>query len=674
MTDPNFTDFAHHVRERLLSLTAGGAQVLLTTASKDDLWNWYLMSFPEGTNPIFRERTVHDCACCRSFIKNLGRIVVLDAEGNYQTVWDGADAFGFLGTVATALAAFIREHPIAGTYHSRETSYGNLTNLEKLDNGETITWNHFQGDVPAQCITASVGEAMGATAAVRQVLNRGLEEDSLAALEVVNDLIASKSIYRGEEHARDVANFLALKQKYDETTGNLRTNFSWMHVSNPAARFRNTVIGTLVSDLVEGMGVNQAVGRFEAKVAPQNYKRSSAPITAGMVKKAVETLRGLGLESALKRRFATIEDVSVNDVLFVDRAVRSSMKDGLLDTLMAEIAVTPTTTKKGVIDISGEAFLSDVLPGAASAGIQLDKSHLGNFLSLTAPVEEDVAPLFQWNNNFAWAYDGDVTDGIKQRVKSAGGNVSAWLRVSLGWYNYDDLDIHCKTPDGGDIGYQNKAGVLDVDMNAGGRSSREAVENLAFSRAKIKGYGDGKYEIYVHQYAKREQEDVGFEIEYEYNGETRSARYDKPVRAQARVPVMTIVVKKGEVVSATFSKEVVGGSSSVDKWGVSTGQLVPIDTVLLSPNYWNGQGRGNKHHIFVLRDCKNPTTVRGFFNEYLRGDLHEHRKVFEVLGSKTTCPMSDDQISGVGFSSTRKDRAIFVVSTDDSTRTYNVQF
>lgn len=35
---------------------------------KDLLWNTYLSSFPEGTNPIYRERTEHDCSCCKQFI------------------------------------------------------------------------------------------------------------------------------------------------------------------------------------------------------------------------------------------------------------------------------------------------------------------------------------------------------------------------------------------------------------------------------------------------------------------------------------------------------------------------------------------------------------------------------------------------------------------------------
>ena len=42
-----------------------------------------------------------------------------------------------------------------------------------------------------------------------------------------------------------------------------------------------------------------AVKAFEAKVAPANYKRPTALITAGMIKKAMADIAEMGLEPAL---------------------------------------------------------------------------------------------------------------------------------------------------------------------------------------------------------------------------------------------------------------------------------------------------------------------------------------------------------------------------------------
>lgn len=74
--------------------------------------------------------------------------------------------------------------------------------------------------------------------------------------------------------------------------------------------------------------------------------------------------------------------------------------------------------------------------------------------------------------------------------------------------------------------------------------------------------------------------------------------------------------------------------------------------------------------MFMLDGCKNPEEVRGFYNEFLNPKLEKHRKVFEVLGSKLKCKPTDNQLSGVGFTTGRKDSVTVLVDY----RPYEVQF
>jgi hypothetical protein len=300
-------------------------------------------------------------------------------------------------------------------------------------------------------------------------------------------------------------------------------------------------------------------------------------------------------------------------------------------------------------------------------------AHQGNFMTLTAPVNDEVERLFKWDNNFAWSYDGNVTDsGIKEKVARAGGNVTnAELRISLAWYNYDDLDIHVVEPSGNEVCFSNKGGKLDVDMNAGGRNSRDPVENVSYTKDNIR---DGVYKVYVNQFSRREAIDVGFAIEVESANQLHNFTYRNAV--SGRKLSITLTVKNGLVESIVPAKDIDGIAMSKEKWGVATETLVPVDTIILSPNYWDEQHEtGNKHWFFILKNCKNPESCRGIYNEFLRGDLDKHRKVFEILGDKTKCQPTNDQLSGVGFSSTKRDVLTAVVkSANNFQKTYNINF
>ena len=81
---------------------------------------------------------------------------------------------------------------------------------------------------------------------------------------------------------------------------------------------------------------------------------------------------------------------------------------------------------------------------------------------------------------------------------------------------------------------------------------------------------------------------------------------------------------------------------------------------------------GNKHTFFVLHGAKNDEPTRGIYNEFLHPRLEPHRKVFEVIGDKTKCQPTDGQLSGLGFSSTKKTSFLVRVQQGKKQRLFNV--
>jgi hypothetical protein len=654
----NFHHFAKAVHRRLTTLSKDE----LFVVDGVDLYTSYLLSFPEGTNPTFRVNTVHDCSCCRNFIRNMGGLVSL-AGGVKQSIWALENLPEPYATVAAHMDQLVAQLPIKGVFRTKETRFG----AEHTYDAENRRWDHFYGTVAARHRTAAPDEARGQLNTTAAVLERGLRELSMDAVTTVLDLINSNSLYRGEEHRRAVEEFATLMQGYRGT--NQPELLVWGSIHSPAARFRNTVIGTLVQDISEGMDVERAVRAFETKVAPMNYKRPTAVITPRMVEMALEKLRELDLEGAVERRFAQLSDISVNDVLFVDNSVRDRMRDSGLRGLLMDAATQPARKPiRGATDVTIQDFVREILPTAKSVSLQLENPHTSHMVSLTAPVHANTGRLFKWRNDFAWSYVGEVADSIRQRVKRAGGNVEAALRVSLAWSNLDDLDLHADCPEGY-IYYGNKLRILDVDMNAGHGTTREPVENLSWTHPR-----DGAYRIQVNQFSRRETRDVGFTLEVECGGEIRRWTYSPAVHGT--VECLSFRVRGGQLVDLqTQTPHLEEGSASNEVWGVRTKTLVPVSTIMCSPNHWeNSGGVGNQHWFFMLRDCVNPEPARGIYNEFLRGELEPHRKVFEVLGSRSKTPHTTNQLSGVGFSAARDHRVTLQVTTNSNTRAYNITF
>lgn len=633
-----------------------GGKLFNVVYDRDEIVNVYLNAF---ATPELRQD--HNCSACKSFIRQVGGMVALGANGARMTLWDlNMDKVpNILRDSVKALADFVKSKPVDGLFFHDMPSAGVDKNLDK----ETgIIWEHFYLKIP-KCYVNDKNNTLGKASAelreTKNVLMRGLETITDDAVDSVLELIAQSSLYRGNEHEASVKKFQSIKAAFKRTPAKpaeKRDAFCWMTAGTESAavcRIRNTSIGTLLVDISEGTDLDAAVRKFEAMVAPANYKRPTALVTPRMVEAAKTRLTELGLISALSRRRLDSRDLTAAHALFVYRPEKAT-KD-IFDLAMADQPIDTKTLSK-VEKVSIGDFLEKVLPTAKSVKVLVEREHFGNFVTLTGATESDAANLMKWGNSYAWSYSGGVADSIKEKVKLAGGKVDGWMRVSLGWHNGDDLDLHmqCPTAYAGTehVYFGHKQGSqawLDVDMNVGFNiNSVDPVENITCNKQLT----PGSYTVYVSQYNRRSSADQGYDVEIEVNGDKHTFGATKN---NENIQITFTVQQDGTVVFP-HSKATKTSCNSVVKWGVKTGQFRKVNAITLSPNHWD-KPVGNKHWFFLLEGCMSDEATRPFYNEFLTEELAKDRKTTEVLAGKIQVePAAGVELSGLGFSETLRNR------------------
>jgi len=641
-----FKQFAEAIHDKFNQMSQDN--LLVVEISKDELWEAYQNSFPTGENEIYKERPVHDCNICRQFIKNIGSVVSVTDNGR-TTIWD-IDVAEPYATVARTMNEFILSKSIYSPFIRNEKKYGVYSNTI-LDEGKTITFNHFHCVIPSANFSTNSGSDISKSVSTASVFKRGLEEISKDVIETVIDLIRDGSIYRGEEHLKSVKSFNDLLTDYqklsDEQT---KDDFVWKNYKNMASRIRNSVIGSLLTDLTAGVDLEGAVKSFESKVAPANYKRPKALVTKKMIENAIKKIDDLGIRDSLPRRQAVSNDVSINNVLFADRTTSFKDRDPLLDALGVEDE--PKISLKALEnapEISMEDFLEKVLPGSKSVELVTGASLGTNHVYLSAPANVDAPNILKWDNNFSWSYKGNLADSdIARNVAAKGGDLEGLLRFSLQWNENDqdntDLDAHCY--ECMDIGGSNEisfgaktsrltGGKLDIDIT--NPQHKVAVENIVWKELK-----NGSYRMFVRDYSGRGLRD-SFKCEIVFNDTTYTYEY-KGDMVERDVNIATITFANGKFEIKHDLKPDVTNNN----------KLVKVKMVCLSPNHWDNNNVGNKHYFFLTEDNKPEEPFRGFYNEFLSNDLNEHRKVFDMLSNKMMCETDENGLSGYGFSSTKR--------------------
>lgn len=701
-------EFNKKIKEKFNEMSKTG-KLFRVELSGQNVWDLYINSFEN--DPKFRDpnSSVSNCNHCKNFIRRYGNIVSVDQNYGITTMFDVTNVDDEYKNTVKVLTESIKASKITEVFFETFKELNSLpyescsksnkvfqlgvarnekryTKEEAEKFGvvkpdEIRTFNHMHLIVDKAFVDTSgdsVEKIMGNYRDAKNVFQRAMETISLDTLRLVKDLINQGSLLDGTTHLFKIEQIIPMKEQYDNLPANQRDNWCWVTSFNlPYAKFRNELIGVLCSELSEGEELNKACQSWNKRVDPANYMKAKAPITKKQIEEAKEFVIENGYEESFNRRFATIDDIKVSEIL------HSNVGEGKIKSVSIFDGVKSTSTRHkrnefdGVEEVGIEKFMKDILPSCTSVEAFLANSHQGNLVSLTTAASDESKPIFKWDNNYSWTFNGNLAgkSQLAEMVESKGGRTDGVFRFTHSWNELEPnrslMDLHVFMPTnkhradgchdtygvGRRVGWNQRqdslsGGVQDVDYVEPAPHGYVPVENITFPT--ISKMPEGKYICKIHNWNFRNTGGKG-RAEIAFGGDVY--QYIYPATKQKEwVTIAEVTLKDGKFSIEHHIKP--SDELSKEVYGLETNQFHKVNLVCLSPNHWGNNNVGNKHYFFMLEGCKSPVAIRSFHNENLLPELAAHRKVLEVLGTTNMIESTKKQLSGLGFNSTVKEELI----------------
>jgi hypothetical protein len=716
-----FKEFNTHIQNQFKRMCETG-KLFKSNISGQTVWDTYLNSFKKEDNKRFRdpESSENNCNCCKNFIRRYGNILSVNIDnGTIESIFSNIDNVNEFTNSVKTCDKLLRNSKIEEVFFETYEELDKNLNYQKVNknlkefrlgieknfkqytkeevekfgvvNSEDVyTFNHFHMDLPKQFVDISgksIETIRGLYRDKKFVFKRAMEEIPLDTLLLVRDLILQGSLLDGNTHLPILEKIIIYKEEWNLNLQD-KDIFAWIEsysMHEGIAKFKNHLIGVLCSELAEGKELNEAVLSWNKRVDPVNYHKAKAPITEAQKKLAEKFVIENGYLESFNRRLATMDDIKSSEILHKNVDNIKGKTVTIFDSVK-----TPSGSgqhKRSEFDkieeVSINKFMTDILPNTTNIEVFLENRFENNLVNLTTSNESNVKQIFKWDNPFSYTFNGNLAgkSQIKQKVKSAGGNIDGVLRFSMIWNDIDgkdfsDLDAWCIQPDKQKIGYSTEFrkdrsgrfsscdGQLDLDnTNPAGQI---AIENIYFKN--IEGMLSGDYEFHVNQFSARHSQ--GFKAEIEFNNEIFTYEYNQPIPTDKKIKVAQVTLKNGEFTIKHLLPET---NLSKELYQLQSGMFHKVNLVCLTPNHWGNNNIGNKHYLFMLQGCKNPNSVRGFHNEHLISDLLTHRKVLDILGNYAMIKPTDNQLAGIGFNATVRDELIVRLSGTHK-RTLKIKF
>jgi len=387
-TEASFDAFASTIRDHFQAQVKAHGPLFVVDAG--DLNAIYLDHFTDEA-----DRLHHNCSACRHFLRRFGSLAVIAADGELiPALWpvDGIDPFFAPGVAAMRRA--VAAGKVTGVFLNSDATWGTP---------RTGEWTHFSLQSPHihHSRVETAGQAMALKREHFGTLSRGLAEFTPEQVGQALTLLQADALYRTEkvlgpaQFLHDVQTAVANAQGKER-----RRNVVWRAVATAPAGFctpRSSMIGTLLEDISGGLSFEEIKSRFAAKMHPLRYQRPQAPASSGNIEQAEAIVAKLGIGSALRRRFARLDEI---ETIWrpAPSAPNAPAESGVFGHLRSGVPAKDAGDMGGAtIAITWEKFARTVLPMAAAISVRTDGQM--NLAALVTAADSEAAPILQWDRD-----------------------------------------------------------------------------------------------------------------------------------------------------------------------------------------------------------------------------------------------------------------------------------
>lgn len=389
--DDEYPRFERVVRARVASLAGP-----LFTTDAENLYDVFLDAL------LTDARQHYACRSCRKFVETYGSLARVSARERLTghstaAIWFDLDVPDFFRRAVDKISNVVNESRITGVFYSSETSWG----VRQSPKG----WTHLSGENPSvfKDPVRSASQKSAERTEDRKTLLQGLADYPLDLVRQAVRVLESDALDRSEKTLGVAKWLLDLQQRLGlERDKRRRENLVWLAVATAPPGFchvRSTMISTLLDDLKAGTAFDEVKDRWARKMHPLRYQRPTAPPRSGAIDAAEKLVERLGVASALRRRFARLDEVLAcagASVIWVPSLIEDEGRPGgVFDHLRrSKKSVEPVTIPRQTM--TWDKFRRTILPTARS--IRCETPASGSYFGMVTAADPEAKPILQWDD------------------------------------------------------------------------------------------------------------------------------------------------------------------------------------------------------------------------------------------------------------------------------------